>query len=270
MQFVEVLFAVILMLAGAHGKAPEDQMRLHQVAADTWAEVESTPVESLPFVGEAAREATALALVAAADHESGYWSKVQDCSACFRGSQYCDKGLSITLYQLREGSGAWGKHTREELCADNRLATQQALKHLLRTRRAGTTLSLMRGYARGGRRQAGPEMDALFWTAARKAGVTIKGNMEAVWVSKPAGNRAQGLTLLPRLPLPQVLPYPPSPALPARAIWVQPIVPEGEWYFSAVEYRHTLIDEHAQERFDAWSRTAQHGRTDPDKDSAVP
>ncbi|MFA4971582.1 MAG: hypothetical protein WC683_03135 [bacterium] len=159
------------MFAATRGKLPEDQVRLHQVAFDQWEAVDAAP--QTPVRGEAGREASALALAAVSGHESGFWSKVQDCSACFVGSQYCDRGMSISLFQLRTGSGAFGDYTREQLCESNALATERALVLLNRHRRAHTTLALFKGYARGGRSGAAEEMDAMYATALRKAGIVV-------------------------------------------------------------------------------------------------
>lgn len=179
MQFLDILFGVILMFASAHGQSSDDQMRLRAVAQDYWEAVEAAP--RTPIHGEAGKEASALALVALAAHESHFWSKVQDCSACVMGGEFCDHGLSVTAFQLREGSGAWGVYTREQLCESNVLATERALILLNRHRKAGSTLGLFKGYAHGGRRQAAKEMDEMYAYAIRKAGIIVKFSDNQLW-----------------------------------------------------------------------------------------
>ena len=179
MAFIEILFGILLAIAAKRGESPDDQMRIHQVAQDQWLAVQSS--KNLPVVGEAGQEASAIALAAFSGHESGFWSKVQDCSACFIGSQWCDKGRSVSLYQLREGSGAWGSYTREQLCEDNTLATERALHLLNRHRRSSTTLGL---FKLGGRKGAAEEMDALYHTHLMKVGIVVSysdGALTAKW-----------------------------------------------------------------------------------------
>jgi hypothetical protein len=183
MEIVQILFTMIVALHGARGlpnpQAHED--RLQGVALDMYGEGQARPI----FVGEAAPEATALALYAVAAHESGFWSKVQDCSACYIGSRWCDQGRSVSLYQL-QGPASWGPYSREELCSDNANATRRARAVLARHRKAGSSLGLFIGYSRT--RQVGEEMNQIFAAACRKAGVVIshkEGHLRASFAKCP-------------------------------------------------------------------------------------
>lgn len=182
MPYIKLIFGIILLFAGIRGKSQDDQIRLQGVAEDTWNAV--TSAQEAPISGPAGHAASSLVLVAIAGHESGFWSKVQDCSACWRGSPFCDKGLSVTLYQMREGSGAWGPFSREQLCSDNYLATTRALELVNRHRKASTTFGLFRGYAHGSRFGADREMHAMFGLALIRAGITVTyrdGALHAGW-----------------------------------------------------------------------------------------
>jgi hypothetical protein len=159
------------------------QERLEQVARDFVVESQARPL----FVGEAAIEATALALYAVAAHESGFWERVQDCSACYIGSQWCDQGKSVSMFQL-QGPNAWGGFTREELCSDNAKATHRGRVLLGRHKKSGSPIGLFVGY---GKRKAGVEMHEIFAAACRKAGVVMKlvnGKMTASFVDHPEQN----------------------------------------------------------------------------------
>lgn len=176
MSFVDVIFSIVLGVFQAAHPTPSDAdtARLQQVAADIW---DATENAKLPFTGPAARESSALVLVTIAHHESGFWSNVQDCSLCYPGSAWCDRGKSVTLFQLREGTFAFGKFSREELCANNKLATQRALAVVGRFRGASTPQQLFDGYARGGvglrPTRAAIEMGRLFERHARTAKVVV-------------------------------------------------------------------------------------------------
>ena len=124
-------------------------------------------------MGPAANDATALALTAVAEHESGFWGRVQDCSACLPGSRWCDRGRSISLWQLHVGSGAWIGHDRQTVCSNNDIAARLALRILERNRKASSVATVFSGYARGGRHGAGAEMLGIFETLARKASISV-------------------------------------------------------------------------------------------------
>jgi len=161
------LSVIIIALAARHGHVDTDRLR---GVADDITEVSR---ESNLFCGPAADEAAALALTAVAEHESGFWGKVQSCEACYRGSPFCDKGRSISLWQLHIGGGAWREYDRPTICGNNDIAARLALRILERHRKTSTPAGLFVGYARGGRRAAGPEMASIFGTLIRSQRITI-------------------------------------------------------------------------------------------------
>jgi hypothetical protein len=172
--FLAGLFTTMLGLVSKNGTLPiaeDDSSRIYSVLEDQCAAAEQAPL----FAGDAAVEATALALSAVAFHESFMLSGVQDCSLCQVGSKWCDSGRSITLYQLHVGS--WGQHTRQELCEDNVLATARALDILSLFRKAWRTDLMFCGYAMGGVRpgcnQASKEIDSVFKGLAQQAGIVV-------------------------------------------------------------------------------------------------
>lgn len=191
MSFVEVVFGLILTVFGLKVQGnvtDDDRLRLHGVAQDIWAATDAVPEDTLPFRGEAGKEASAVALVTVSFHESGFWSKVQDCSVCYPGSAWCDKGRSVSLFQLREGSSSWGAYTRAELCEDNAKAAERAMVVLSRHRQAPVPVTLFDAYARGGAgRQPGRaalEMSKYFDQFSKRAGVRVaykNGAMQATW-----------------------------------------------------------------------------------------
>jgi hypothetical protein len=117
--------------------------RIEKVSAEIEAAVDRA--EQLPVTGSAAKEGSALALVALGWHESHFRSDVADCSACDGRTRLCDHGTSVSAYQMKKG--AWGGHTREDVCADPTLAASLALK-LLSSHRS-TMPAAFRAYARG-------------------------------------------------------------------------------------------------------------------------
>jgi hypothetical protein len=191
MSFVEVVFGLILTafsLKMQGNVTDDDKMRLHGVAQDIWAAADALPDNRQPFQGEAGKEASAVALVTVSFHESGFWSKVQDCSICFPGSAWCDRGRSVSLFQLREGSSSWGAYTRAELCEDNAKAAERAMVVLSRHRRSPLPVTLFDAYARGGAGikpgQAALEMSRYFDQFSKKAGIRVSyknGAMQATW-----------------------------------------------------------------------------------------
>jgi hypothetical protein len=187
MEFVKLLVTLIIALYAKRGLPVDDtqQQRLEGVVNDEWV---VTDGKSGPFEGEAAHEASTLVLASIAAHESGFWEKVQTCEACFKGSQWCDRGRSISLYQLHEGSSAWKTYTRKEICESNRIASQLAWNIVMRNKKANTSLALFNGYARGGRRLAGYEMDQIFKTLLVKTNIKLsfgKEHMVATYKNPP-------------------------------------------------------------------------------------
>ncbi len=187
MTFPEIILSLVL---AAHSNQPDagnpaQLARLRGVVDDMVAVGKSNPI----FSGDAGSEATTVALYAVARHESGFWGKVQDCSICFPGSAWCDHGRSVTLYQIMRGSG-WGTYTRQELCSDNRKASERAAIVLGRSAGRSSTLAMFNAYAgcqpwRACR--AARELESGFRATLAKVGVSVvwKGMQnEAGWVSK--------------------------------------------------------------------------------------
>lgn len=130
MSLVELVLAAILSVP----RADADRARLSAVANDV-----ATVATEAPF---GSKEATALALVAIAQHESGFAADVQTCR------RNGDGGRSVSLWQL-QGPWAWDGHTRAEVCASPELAATLALGVLSRHARCGTYGGMFRGYASG-------------------------------------------------------------------------------------------------------------------------
>jgi hypothetical protein len=191
MQFVDELLKMILAAFAATlvpGATVDesDRVRLLSVRDDILAEAET--MVPLPFEGDAMVEASALALATVANHEGSFSAGVQDCSACYIGSPICDHGHSITLYQLHDKSGTWGTFTREELCAENRYATRQALTHLRRGRSVSDVGRLFKVYARGTASGEVPtpaiEMATIFTRYIATVGIVVgyrNGALHASW-----------------------------------------------------------------------------------------
>lgn len=169
-----IQFSALVLALALHRDKMVDPSWAAGVANDQWQSAAKEADQRDPMMcGPEATAGIALALLAVAQHESGLWRSVQDCSVCVPG-QWCDNGRSISLYQLHVGSGAWGDFPREAICSDNRLATDLALRVLRRHRKASDPAHLFIGYARGGLRKAGPEMAAIFTGLLLKTGIVVK------------------------------------------------------------------------------------------------
>lgn len=159
---LERIIAIIIFLAALHGHKDED--RLKQVATDIW-EVSATVQ---PFCGPKAREATAIALLSIADHESGWHPKVQNCT-------YGQKDPAISLFALN-GSVAFGGHSKKEICKDNKLAATLAANVLMLFKSCGTSICLYRGYASGDasvKSDAANQLNATFLTQLYKQQIVV-------------------------------------------------------------------------------------------------
>lgn len=184
MTFREIILSLILAAHSNQPTAqdPSEQTRLNKVADDMLLIGKRHPI----FEGEAKAEATTAVLYAIARHESGFWAKVQDCSICYYGSAWCDHGRSITLFQLREGSGTWGTYTRKELCEDNLKATERTAL-VLRGFSKSTTLMMFNSYAGGGLLRpvrAARELENIFQATLDKTGIKLiwkNGQNQAAW-----------------------------------------------------------------------------------------
>lgn len=125
-------------------------------ALATWLHGSVTP---LPFRGQAAREATALALVAIAYHESAFAADVADCRRVGAFEP------SITAFQLH-GPFARGPYSRLEVCSAPRLAAERALFVLAHQgARCATPARWFSGYASGncGRDVAAGRRQCAIW-----------------------------------------------------------------------------------------------------------
>lgn len=173
-MFNNTLFIVLALVTRARGEITnEERARLAQVTEDIVAVVEEREAAgTLPFDGDAAADATALALVAIEWHESGFHADVSDCSRCKLGGIWCDGGRAISGFQMQ--SNAWQGHSRKEICRDHKLAAKLALDALSRPKASAD--GLFRGYASGNsalHTRAGKELYAGFMSLAGKRKMTV-------------------------------------------------------------------------------------------------
>lgn len=162
---IHLLTSLILALASRHAPVLEaDEYRLQRIATEQWAVAGDVQA----FCGDAAREATGLALAAIAEHESGWSEEVEDCRR--RG------GNAISLYQL-EGPAALDGHRQQDVCADHELSARLAVQVLARGKGRSDIRELFGSYASGGahpRCKAGDEMASLWMSLAHRAGVSVR------------------------------------------------------------------------------------------------
>ena len=181
---------------------PPGERRVCRIAREVSTVVHEHVVEGrIPFVGPAAEQATAIALLEIAWHESGFRSKVETCvingDPPRKGSPPSE-GLAISLFQLQsnnhedlflKGGFVAGTHTprpkrysRETICQSNAIAARLALHALMRqawVTRASTHPKTVEGmfftYASGKSRstKAGREHVAQFEAMARRHGITL-------------------------------------------------------------------------------------------------
>lgn len=160
----------------------------------------------LPFQGPAAQQATSLALLEIAWHESGFRAKVEDCRITgdlpARWS-HITEGRAISLFQLQSNNWfdlfemsktkpprhIW--HKRNAICESNLLATRLALHALMRhaVKSRGTTIpasvsGMFYTYASGksGKTKAGREHVEQFEAMMRKHGIVFVPKNGAMWV----------------------------------------------------------------------------------------
>jgi hypothetical protein len=141
-------------------------------------------VAPLPFRGPWARQATALALVAIAWHESGFAADVADCRRLGAFEP------SISAFQLH-GPWAWGPYTKAQICRSPRRAAERALfvlaHHGVRCRTPARWFS---GYASGncGRDVAAGRRQCAIWERlARGAGLDASCGRAVVTGREPRG-----------------------------------------------------------------------------------
>ncbi len=189
------------VMAYCYGNPPGER-RVCRIAREVSAVVhEHTAEDRIPFVGPAAEQATALALLEIAWHESGYRSKVETCLINGdppRKGAPLSEGLAISLFQLQAnnhfdlfvmGGFVAGTRTprpkrydRETICQSNALAARLALHALMRqawVTRGSTHPKTVEGmfftYASGKSRstKVGREHVAQFEAMARRDGITL-------------------------------------------------------------------------------------------------
>jgi hypothetical protein len=160
----------------------------------------------LPFQGPAAQQATSIALLEIAWHESGFRSKVEDCRITgdlpTRHSKI-NEGLAVSMFQLqannREDLFEFAqtkpprprRYSREAVCSSNVLAAKLALHALMRhaVKSRGTTIpasvsGMFFTYASGksGKTKAGQEHVEQFEAMTRKHGLVLVPKNGAMWV----------------------------------------------------------------------------------------
>jgi hypothetical protein len=160
----------------------------------------------IPFTGPAAQQATSLALLEIAWHESGFRSKVEDCRITgdlpTRHSKI-NEGLAVSMFQLqannREDLFEFAqtkpprprRYSREAVCSSNVLAAKLALHALMRhaVKSRGTTIpasvsGMFFTYASGksGKTKAGQEHVEQFEAMTRKHGLVLVPKNGAMWV----------------------------------------------------------------------------------------
>jgi len=179
--------------------APQER-RVCRIAREVAAVVASHSFDDrIPFTGPAASQATALALLEIAWHESGFRSKVEDCRITGdppTGHSKITEGRAISLFQLQ--SNNWydlfemtntkpprhRRYSRDAICKSNPLAARLALHALMRqamTARASTkpggVAAMFYTYAsgKGGKTKAGQEHVVQFEAMLRQNGIVLKG-----------------------------------------------------------------------------------------------
>lgn len=177
-ELVSVTLTAILSIAGPPSVDPVlERPRLERLARAIASTVEERDalaswlhgsVLPLPFRGSGARQASALALVAIAFHESAFRADVADCRRLGTFEP------SITMFQLH-GSFARGPHSKTDLCASVRLAADRALFVLAHQgHRCATPRQWHSGYASGNCARdvaAGRRQCAIWERLARDAGL---------------------------------------------------------------------------------------------------
>lgn len=192
------------VMAYCYGNPPRER-RVCRIAREVAAVVdEHAAQDRIPFQGPAAQQATALALLEIAWHESGFRSKVENCTINGdppRRGAPLSEGLAISLFQLQannhedlfitEGVRAGTriprpkKYSRASICKSNALAAKLALHALMR--HAMTT-----------RRSPHPSsVQGMFFTYASGSGKPSKAGREHV-VQFEAMMRRHGIVFVPK------------------------------------------------------------------------
>jgi hypothetical protein len=138
--------------------------------ADAIAQVAEAEVS--PFAGPESAKGAVVALAVVAWHESRRLDPtIIDCSGCPLGGPRCDRGRSVSAFQLFQGV-AWKGYAREDICQDSALAASLALHWLTyHGRRTKSLGGMYRGYAAGDpakKSDAAVRMERMFlWAAAK-------------------------------------------------------------------------------------------------------
>lgn len=155
----------VLVAAEIFSSPTRDLAKLSGIAASIAASVEES--RALPFAGEAAQEATVLALVAISAHESHFRDDIRQCRV--RG----DHGASVSMYQLHRGV-IWRGNSLKDICNNEVLAGKLAIQALVDAKQRLKTLrSMFRGYATGNPAKPAASADAhhglsgMFFTLAK-------------------------------------------------------------------------------------------------------
>jgi hypothetical protein len=183
------------------------ERRVCRVAREIAAAVEEHAAQDrIPFAGPAAQEATTLALIEIARHESGFRAKVEDCRITgdlpTRHSKITE-GLAISLFQLQANSREdlfemtatkpprHRRYSREAVCKSNALAAKLALHALMRapwvqraSTRPASVASMFHSYASGKpkKTKAGTEHIEAFEAMVRDNGLRFVPAKGSMWV----------------------------------------------------------------------------------------
>jgi hypothetical protein len=144
MSLIKLIMGVMiaLMPANARPKPDSAQMATYEAIAQGINAAVDSPIVELPFDGPAAKEASAIALVAIARNESDFDQAVRDCRR--KG----DGGRSISTFQLINGPGRM-KYSEKDICSDDALAARLGLNVLTWYKGVWEIKSLFQGYATG-------------------------------------------------------------------------------------------------------------------------
>lgn len=143
----------------------------------------------LPFDGPYADVSAAFSLLTIAHHESGFRPEVQNCQITG------DNGKSVSSYQLYKGvswqdldlkdeNGKPIRYSQEEICSNNKLATDLALDALRRFPRYPRTMFFSYAGNDGKESKAGNELYQGWLTLLWKNGYFINHKKSPRWVEK--------------------------------------------------------------------------------------
>lgn len=176
------------------------ERRVCRIAREVSAVVhEHAELDRIPFSGPAAQQATVLALLEIAWHESGFRAKVEDCRITGDLPAHWSKiteGRAISLFQMQENN--WfnlfemlptkpprhRRYPRRVICKSNPLAVMLALHTLMRqpwearrSTKPSSVTAMFYTYAsgKGGPSRAGREHVRQFMAMLRQNRIALKG-----------------------------------------------------------------------------------------------